>query len=111
MRFIASKRHNPCPICDDVSGDCRTDTEGKLILCHDWISEDPKVPGFRWLKPSKCGVWGIFVPDDGSSEFNRSEWERRKQEQLEQRERQRQAQYLTALGADERDRMMKSRLK
>ena len=74
MRFNPTNHHNPCPICQDASGDCRT-TPDSLVLCHSFIDFDSGIAGWRWRGASSNGVWGVHVPDDGK-EFNREQYER-----------------------------------
>ena len=72
MRLTPTNHHNPCPICQDTTGDCRI---SDIILCHDFIDTDSGVGGWKWLKPSSNGVWGVHVPDNGK-EYNRSQRDR-----------------------------------
>jgi hypothetical protein len=74
LRFNPTNHRNPCPICQDISGDCRT-TPDNLILCHSFIDLDSGIAGFRWTKASSNGIWGVHVPDDGK-EFDREQYER-----------------------------------
>ncbi len=72
MRFTATNHHNPCPLCQDITGDCRL---SEIILCHDFIDTDSGMGGWKWLKPSSNGVWGVHVPDNGQ-EFDQERYER-----------------------------------
>ena len=74
MKFNPTNHRNPCPICTDVSGDCRT-TKDQLILCHSFINFDSGIAGFKWRRASSNGVWGVHVPDN-EQEFNREQYER-----------------------------------
>ena len=106
MKFTPTNRHNPCPICQDTSGDCRH-LENDLILCHSFIDSDAGVDGWARRKTSKCGVWGVYSPVDGQAYDS----ERRERQQTEKRireQRQRELRAKTALGADERDRAIRS---
>ncbi|MDJ0747422.1 MAG: hypothetical protein QNJ32_29345, partial [Xenococcaceae cyanobacterium MO_167.B27] len=76
-RLIPTKYHNPCPICSDISGDCRIRSDN-LILCHTYIQEDSGIGGYRFVKTSADGLWGVHAPDDGK-EFNREQYERNKE--------------------------------
>ena len=71
-RFFVSSRVNPCPICSDISGDCRTKDE--LILCHSFIEQDSGIAGYKFIKTSSNGVWGVHVPDNGK-EFDKEKYE------------------------------------
>lgn len=105
MKFIPTSRHNPCPLCCDISGDCRH-TENGLILCHDFIDDDPQIAGWRWKKSSQCGVWGVFAPDDGQT-YDPQLFEQRRLEREKQARLYRVARAKTALGVDERDKAIR----
>ena len=103
MKFFPTRKNNPCPICSDTSGDCRT-TESSLILCHDHIDFDPNISGWKWLGTSSNSVWGKFIPDRGKQgDFDRELW----QEEKEEQKRKQKEAYKNALGRDERDREIK----
>lgn len=101
MRFSPTNHRNPCPICEDASGDCRT-TENELILCHSFIDIDSGVAGYKWTKASSNGVWGVHVPDNGK-EFNREQYERYLAQKEAQERNKKQFLADNALDADGRD--------
>ena len=90
-RLQPTNRHNPCPVCGDISGDCRT-TDQDLVLCHSHIDkyQDPNHPDYQQLKPSKCGTWGVFRVRT-NEDFDREKWEREKAERERERDRYREA--------------------
>ena len=105
MRFTPTNHRNSCPICQDVSGDCRT-TQDNLILCHSFIDVDSDVAGYKWTKASSNGVWGVHILDDGK-EFDREQYERYlAQKEAQERDKK---QFLAdnALDADGRDRAIR----
>ena len=105
LKFDPTNHRNPCPICRDISGDCRT-TLDNLILCHSFIDIDSPVAGYKWRGASSNGVWGVHVPDDGK-EFNREQYERYlAQKEAQERDKK---QFLAdnALDADGRDKAIK----
>ena len=59
--FIPTKKSNPCPVCSDTSGKCRTTNDDPKILCGNLGSGDAPI-GYRYVKPSQ-NFWNIFVPD------------------------------------------------
>lgn len=66
QRFKSTSTRNPCPICGNTSGHCKSkagDRGDALIYCHNHES-DPGQPiaGYKWLKA--CDGWGIFAPVD-----------------------------------------------
>jgi hypothetical protein len=108
-KIIASSRRNPCPVCDDMSGDCRSLDTG-LILCHSFIDrhQDPSHPDWEYRKPDKSGIWGIFAPRrDEQPQYSRDYWlenakrvkAKREQEKLERGKR--------ALSLDDRDKWLR----
>lgn len=101
MKFTPTNRHNPCPICRDTSGDCRT-TSDKLILCHSFIDTDSGIGGWQWHKSSSNGIWGVHLVDDGQ-EYDREQYERYLAQKTAQELNKKQFLAQKALGADGRD--------
>ena len=58
-KFISVSRRNPCPVCENTSGNCRT-TDGDLILC---MTHDGALPGWHYLGQSKDYLWGKYLPE------------------------------------------------
>ncbi|HEY9908626.1 MAG TPA: hypothetical protein V6D18_13590, partial [Thermosynechococcaceae cyanobacterium] len=106
-RFTLHKRNNPCPVCDSVKGNCKTSDKG-LVLCHDFIDSDAGIPGWKWIKSDKSGVWGVFAPNDRLIDFDREEWSRRKAERDTQRQRENQKQFAEALDIPSRNRAIRT---
>jgi hypothetical protein len=105
LKFIPTTHRNPCPICQDTSGDCRT-TQDNLIFCHSFIDIDSGVAGFRWTKPASNGVWGVHVPDKGKK-FNREQYERYLELKIAQERNKKQFLAENALDADGRDKAIR----
>ncbi len=59
-----TNRKNPCPVCENTTGNCRTHVEEELILCMTYV--DTKkfdvIDGFKCLGIDKSGLWSIFKP-------------------------------------------------
>ena len=72
------------------------------ILCHDYIDQDSPVRGYKWLKPSSNGIWGVHIIDDGK-QFDRDQWERDKAKRDKQREQELEEIKAKALPIKERD--------
>ncbi|WLT40659.1 hypothetical protein NON20_26130 (plasmid) [Synechocystis sp. B12] len=88
-KFITSSRRNPCPICDDISGDCRSLDNG-LILCHSFIDrhQDPSHPDWVYRKPDKSGIWGIFSERrELQTQYSRDYWLEHSRKRRAERER------------------------
>jgi len=61
LRFLHSSARQPCPICDDKTGDCKI-SDGEIILCHRFIDGGANHPDYDWFRESENGVWGVFAP-------------------------------------------------
>ena len=72
------------------------------ILCHDYIDQDSPVRGYKWLKPSSNGIWGVHIVDDGK-QFDRDQWERDKAKRDKQKEQELEEIKAKALPIKERD--------
>ena len=105
-RFFQTLTHNPCPICSDISGDCRTNGDDSLILCHSFIEQDSGVAGYKFVKTSSNGVWGVHVPDNGK-EFDREKYEQYLAQKTEQERNKKQFLADNALHPDGRDKAIK----
>lgn len=101
-KLIPTSKSNACPICNDTRGDCRVQSNVELILCHKFIDADAQVSDWRYLRPSKCGTWGVYVQFNGKyyspEERIQRQLHRERQQQLE-----RQRQLAGALPIPERN--------
>ncbi len=80
-KFIPTKHNNPCPICGDTKGKCRSFDDNDSILCMTGAGGlIDRVNGYKYYKDSKDGSWGVFFPDESENSFNREEWLRQKAE-------------------------------
>ncbi|GAP96115.1 DEAD/DEAH box helicase family protein [Leptolyngbya sp. NIES-2104] len=76
-KLIPTKKSNPCPVCGNVSGKCRTFDDKPLVLCM--MAES--APGFKALGFTKDGLWMQFAPD--SQSFDHAAYLDRKREKPE----------------------------
>lgn len=67
-RWTYFKGSNPCPVCGDTKGKCRT-KDGELILC---MNAHEDAPGWHFIGDSKDGMWGMLVLDD--RQWHGGEW-------------------------------------
>ena len=76
-KYIATKSHNPCPVCADVSGKCRSFDDSPMILCMSFVDgyKGEITNGYKYTKATKNGSWGIWYPDQGEDTFNRNQWQ------------------------------------
>lgn len=101
-KLTPSSRSNPCPVCSDISGDCRHGQD--LILCHTYIDGGVYAPGYEFKKPDKTGVWGIYAPPKTNKDWLPKEvWIKQQQQLKAKRKADKRRQYQEALSADERD--------
>jgi len=70
--FKPTSKSNPCPICSDISGDCRNPGEA-VVLCMKTTAD---VSGYKYKGLSSNGLWGKFVIDDGRSHQSHSQSQR-----------------------------------
>lgn len=59
-----TSKHNPCPICDDIKGNCRIHQDEEIFLCMSYV--DAKkfeiINGYKCLSHDKTGLWATFKP-------------------------------------------------
>lgn len=95
--FRPTNRSNPCPVCSDTTGDCRT-TSGDTVLC---LHATGDIPGWHYIGLSSNDLWGKFCPENNEWSRNKEEWEERKAQierkkaQIEEVKRQTQIKSLT----------------
>lgn len=85
--YIPTKSHNPCPVCADITGKCRTIENNPMVLCmpNTGASTSEIINGYKFTGVSKNGSWGKFYPYEGNDSFNRGNRQQdRKAKQLEQ---------------------------
>jgi len=68
-KLIASSKRNPCPICQKTHG-CKI--SDNLIMCLRG-DNNYSVPGWKYLKPLKGGMGGLFGADSGERREYRPE--------------------------------------
>lgn len=86
MKSISTSKKNLCPVCGNHHG-CKIQDD-KWVLCLRGSSQQDAPPGYRFVKPLRNGMGGLFVIDDGYDTSNEKEQSKRRQEQeLKQRER------------------------
>lgn len=91
--FKSTSRRNPCPLCQDIKGKCRTLPDNPdLILCAGFPDGTSGLAGWRFLKPANNPFWGLHAVDQKldheEKRRRREEWERQKQIRQQQREQQ-----------------------
>lgn len=58
-------KSNPCPVCGDVKGKCRTIDSEPIALCGNTAKGD-EPSGWSYRKPASNPLWNVFAPDDGN---------------------------------------------
>ena len=93
--FISTSRNNPCTVCGDTRGKCRhVHDSPDMTLCMTVTDAHSTPPGFKFLKMSKDGLWGILIRDEGTSNDGKQEWIR--QLRLEKQQRLKEEKYRLA---------------
>ena len=105
MKFTPTNHRNPCPLCQNISGDCRITIDDN-IFCHSFLEDNSGVAGFKWIKSSSNGVWGIHVQDDGQ-QFDKQQYERYLELRAQKQRDKQQFLAINALDAPRRDRAIK----
>lgn len=100
--FTPTNRSNPCPVCGDVKGKCRT-TDQDLVLCMGWADADSNHPDWQYVKSSRDGLWGIHAPrkseyDPVTARSQQAALDKRR----EQQRRERVAQHTGGLSIEQR---------
>ena len=99
-KFVTTNRNNPCPICDDTTGKCRTKDDGgqEFILCM--TNSDAKlfdiIDGYKCVKSGS--LWSTFTLDQLQPQLSAEE----RQQRRSQREAEEKAIYQAGLSIAER---------
>ena len=82
-RYISTKRSNPCPVCGDSKGKCRTLADSRMVYCMEnmGIGRGAILNGYYCLGDTSNDLWAKFIPEDERREFlehwsdqKRQEW-------------------------------------
>lgn len=87
-KFTPTKSHNPCPVCTDITGKCRTFNDSPVVMCMTFVDgyKGEITNGYKYSKATKNGSWGVWYPDQGKNTFDCTKWQQdRKAKQLEQK--------------------------
>jgi hypothetical protein len=103
--FISTNRNNPCPVCGDTRGKCRhVHDSPDMTLCMTVTDSHSTPPGFKFIKMSKDGLWGILIRDEGASDEGKEEWIRQLWLNQQQRLKEEKSRLAQLLSETERDR-------
>lgn len=101
--------HNPCPICGDITRDCRLRDDG-LVLCHSFI-DGVEHDTLTYVKPTVDGIWGIYAHRNEDYLASKQEKDRyklilqaKRQERLERQAKK----FSEGLTRQERDRAIRT---
>ena len=107
-KYLPTKRGNPCEVCGNTSGKCRTseidfgNKPATLHLCMEY-PDDADTPEFKYLGQTKNSLWGKYVSVNDCtqkpcSEEEKERWRREREIRNQQRlalEKRRHAESLT----------------
>ena len=105
--FTPTRKTDPCPICSDVSGKCRSHQDGEIFLCMIYFDSrlGESVNQHKCIKENQGKGWSTWKIDNSAewTEEQRLQWHLHNQQRkarLESEESQRKA---TALSIKEKD--------
>jgi hypothetical protein len=62
--FQNSGKNYACPVCGRQKPDCKSKEQENVVFCHTHTSDpNQELNGYKFIKPTKDGVWGLFVYD------------------------------------------------
>jgi hypothetical protein len=106
-KFTATTKGNPCPSCGDITGNCRHQAEGEIILCMTANSNrrgDIVDGGYKVIDISQDGLWAILKPNDEQwSEEQKQQWASEQRQRRENSRREREQKLAGLLPIPERD--------
>lgn len=107
QRFTATNRNNSCPICEKTNGNCRL-TQDNGILCMTYADGygASNHPVYRFTKPTKDGLWGIYYPRR-DNDYDREKWELEKEIRKAQRKNEKKKRSKAALSTEEMDKALR----
>ena len=110
--FIPTRKNNPCPVCGDTKGKCRTIADSTMVLCMTnlGIGKGAIISNYYCTGDSENELWAKFIPEQEWFDFKehwtqeqRTEWiqqqERLKQQRLQEKNQRR----ASSLPVEERD--------
>jgi hypothetical protein len=103
--YIPTNRTNPCPVCCDTRRRCRTLSDSfDTVLCMTATDAYSAPPGWRFLKLTRDGLWGIVQRDNGNSDSTQNaQWAQQWRELRRERQKQEKARHAQSLTEAERD--------
>ena len=106
-RFTPTRRENPCPICENISGKCREHRDGEIYLCMSFsdagLGEIQN--GHKCIKPANGGNWATFKLDNTEewTQEQRLEWQQSNQQRRQLQAKEDSERRRRSLPAVERD--------
>jgi hypothetical protein len=104
-KILPTRINNPCPICSNTTGDCRE--TGDLILCQKSPSGELPSSLFKFIRPSKDGIWGVYAVSTEAREVDREKIEQFRRAQI-QRLAEESQRHSNGLSVAERDRNIRA---
>ncbi len=119
-KYLPTKRGNPCEVCGNTSGKCRTleidfgNKPATLHLCMEY-PDDANTPDFKYLGQTKDSLWGKYVSVNDceqkpSSEEEKERWRREREIRNQQRLEDEKRKHAESLTQEQRDRFIRKLL-
>jgi hypothetical protein len=105
-QYIRTSYHNPCPLCNDTKGKCRTeklDTNSLRYFCMEGKQGELADHRFNFHKPDKNGTWGIYYLRDPNYKKPSEEIAYLRKEKQEAEEKARRERFWASLSGSERN--------
>ena len=103
-KLIRTTRNNPCPVCDNATGYCRTKNDGgqEFVLCM--TNSDAKlfdiIDGYKCIKPASKS-WATFTLDKNSQQLTEAQLSERRERRAAEEKAIKEL-YLSGLSVDDR---------
>lgn len=117
--YLPTTRSNPCPVCGDTKGKCRTFADSNNVLCLEnaGVGIGAIINGYYCIGDTSDHRCGKFVPEEERlqsqqqwSEQQRQEWIAKRKRLEEQRREQEESRRQECLPVAERDRLYRQLL-
>jgi hypothetical protein len=108
-KYIPTSRVNPCPVCADTRRRCRHLSDNPdMVLCMTATDANGAPPGWKFLKLTRDGLWGIVRRNLGEiDDASRAQWAEYWRNLRIERLRTEKARHAASLTEGERDKQIR----